>query len=107
MLVAGLLRKHRLRTQDVRNGLRTYSVPVEVRHYSRFFAPRVGINEDPVTGSAHTLLTPYWAAQLGKTAMLAYQASARGGEIGVRLAENDRVELTGDAVVVFKGELYV
>lgn len=74
---------------------------------SRFFAPKVGINEDPVTGSAHTLLTPYWAAQLGKTEMLAYQASARGGEIGVRLAENDRVELTGDAVVVFKGELYL
>ena len=74
---------------------------------SRFFAPRVGINEDPVTGSAHTLLTPYWSAILGKTEMLAYQASARGGEIGVRLAENGRVELTGDAVVVFKGELYV
>jgi PhzF family phenazine biosynthesis protein len=74
---------------------------------SRFFAPKVGINEDPVTGSAHTLLTPYWAAQLGKTEMLAYQASARGGEIAVRLAENDRVELTGNAVVVCKGELYV
>lgn len=74
---------------------------------SRFFAPRVGINEDPVTGSAHTLLTPYWSARLGKTEMLAYQASARGGEIGVRLAENGRVELTGDAVVVFKGELCV
>jgi len=74
---------------------------------SRFFAPRVGINEDPVTGSAHTLLTPYWSALLGKTEMLAYQASARGGEIGVRLAEHGRVALTGDAVVVFKGELYV
>ncbi len=74
---------------------------------SRFFAPKVGINEDPVTGSAHTLLTPYWSALLGKTEMLAYQASARGGEIGVRLAENDRVELTGSAVVVFKGELCV
>lgn len=74
---------------------------------SRFFAPRVGINEDPVTGSAHTLLTPYWSALLGKTEMLAYQASARGGEIGVRLAENGRVELSGGAVVVFKGELCV
>jgi len=74
---------------------------------SRFFAPKVGINEDPVTGSAHTLLTPYWTAQLGKTEMLAYQASARAGEIGVRLAENGRVELTGDAVVVFKGELCI
>ncbi len=74
---------------------------------SRFFAPWVGINEDPVTGSAHTLLTPYWSARLGKTEMHAYQASARGGEIGVRLAGNDRVELTGNGVVVFKGELYV
>ncbi len=74
---------------------------------SRFFAPKVGINEDPVTGSAHTLLTPYWSAQLGKTEMLAYQSSARGGEIGVRLAENGRVELTGNAVVVFKGALCV
>ena len=78
-----------------------------MRLCAHFFAPRVGINEDPVTGSAHTLLTPYWAAQLGKTEMLAYQASARGGEIGVRLVENDRVELTGNAVGVFKGELYL
>jgi predicted PhzF superfamily epimerase YddE/YHI9 len=60
-----------------------------------------------VTGSAHTLLTPYWSARLGKTEMHAYQASARGGEIGVRLAGNDRVELTGNAVIVFKGELYL
>ncbi len=74
---------------------------------SRFFAPRVGINEDPVTGSAHTLLTPYWSARLGKTEMLAYQASARGGEIGVRLLGNGRVELLGHAVIVFKGELSV
>jgi PhzF family phenazine biosynthesis protein len=74
---------------------------------SRFFAPWVGIDEDPVTGSAHTLLTPYWSARLGKTEMHAYQASARGGEIGVRLAGNDRVELTGNAVIVFKGELYL
>jgi len=74
---------------------------------SRFFAPWVGINEDPVTGSSHTLLTPYWAARLGKMAMLAYQASARGGEVGVRLAGDDRVELIGSAVVVFKGALYV
>jgi len=74
---------------------------------SRFFAPWVGIDEDPVTGSAHTLLTPYWSARLGKDEMRAYQASARGGEVGVRLVENDRVELTGNAVVVFKGELYL
>ena len=74
---------------------------------SRFFAPGVGINEDPVTGSAHTLLTPYWAQRLGKQEMFAYQASARGGELRVRLAGQDRVELAGNAVVVFEGELSV
>ncbi|MBN1876789.1 MAG: PhzF family phenazine biosynthesis isomerase [Anaerolineae bacterium] len=74
---------------------------------SRFFAPWVGINEDPVTGSAHTLLTPYWAELLGKPELRAYQASARGGELRVRLAQNDRVELTGNAVVVMRGELRV
>jgi len=74
---------------------------------SRFFAPWLGINEDPVTGSAHTLLTPYWAERLGKREMSAYQASARGGELGVRLAGNDRVKLVGKAAVVFKGELYI
>ena len=90
----------------MRSRLRLHSV-VKLCLVSRFFAPRVGINEDPVTGSAHTLLTSYWSAQLGKTEMLAYQASARGGEIGVRMAENDRVELTGNAVVIFRGELFV
>ena len=74
---------------------------------SRFFGPWVGIDEDPVTGSSHTLLAPYWAARLGKSEMLAYQASARGGEIGVRLVGDNRVELIGNAVVVFEGELYV
>lgn len=74
---------------------------------SRFFAPWVGIDEDPVTGSAHTLLAPYWAARLGKHEMRAYQASARGGEVGVRLIGDDRVELTGDAVVVFEGTLHL
>jgi PhzF family phenazine biosynthesis protein len=74
---------------------------------SRFFAPWVGIDEDPVTGSAHTLLAPYWAARLGKREMRAYQASARGGEVGVRLIDGGRVELTGDAVVVFEGYLYL
>jgi PhzF family phenazine biosynthesis protein len=73
---------------------------------SRYFAPWVGINEDPVTGSAHTVLTPYWSRILGKKEMHAYQASQRGGELTVRLTEN-RVEIIGDAVVVLKGELYL
>jgi PhzF family phenazine biosynthesis protein len=71
---------------------------------SRFFAPSVGINEDPVTGSAHTMLGPYWAAKLGKTDLRAYQASARGGSLGVRVTPQ-RVYLSGQAVTVFKGTL--
>ena len=77
---------------------------------SRFFAPAVGIDEDPVTGSAHTLLAPYWAERLGKREMFAYQASARGGELRVRLGEGaaeDRVFLEGQAVIVLAGKLLV
>jgi PhzF family phenazine biosynthesis protein len=71
---------------------------------SRFFAPGSGIDEDPVTGSAHCALAPYWAKKLGKTSMRAFQASSRGGEVGVRL-EGDRVILSGQAVTVMTGEL--
>jgi PhzF family phenazine biosynthesis protein len=71
---------------------------------SRFFAPGSGIDEDPVTGSAHTALGPYWAPKLGKTEFTAYQASARGGVVKVRLT-GDRVILGGQAVTVMTGEL--
>lgn len=71
---------------------------------SRFFAPAVGIAEDPVTGSAHATLGPYWAARLGRTALRAWQASPRGGEVRMRVAE-DRVVLWGQAVTVWKGDL--
>jgi len=71
---------------------------------SRFFAPGSGIDEDPVTGSAHTCLGPYWSARLGKQDLLAYQASARGGVVRVRV-EGDRVHLGGQAVTVLRGEL--
>jgi PhzF family phenazine biosynthesis protein len=71
---------------------------------SRFFAPGSGIDEDPVTGSAHCCLTPYWAAKLGKQEMVAYQASKRGGVVRVRL-DGDRVKLAGNAVTVLRGEL--
>jgi len=64
---------------------------------SRFFAPRVGVNEDPVTGSAHCELTPYWADKLGKTRLLARQISKRGGDIACELNGN-RVIITGKAV---------
>ncbi len=71
---------------------------------SRFFAPAGGIAEDPVTGSAHCYLGPYWGERLGKKDLRAYQASARGGEIRVRL-RGDRVRLGGSAVTVMRGEL--
>jgi PhzF family phenazine biosynthesis protein len=70
---------------------------------SRFFAPAVGVSEDPVTGSAHCCLTPYWADKLGKTEMLAYQASARGGVVRVCLA-GAHVLLSGQTVTVMKCE---
>ena len=73
---------------------------------SRFFGPRVGVNEDPVTGSAHCRLAPYWAARLGKSRLLGRQLSARGGEVQVEL-KGDRVELVGRAVVVTRGNLWV
>jgi PhzF family phenazine biosynthesis protein len=71
---------------------------------SRFFAPQSGIDEDPVTGSAHCCLAPFWAARLGKKELLAYQASARGGVLRLRL-EGSRVILGGQAVTVLRGEL--
>ncbi len=69
---------------------------------SRAFAPGGGIDEDPVTGSAHAVLTPYWAEKLGCDSFTAYQASARGGRLGCRLA-GDRVMLTGNCVTVIEG----
>lgn len=66
---------------------------------SRYFAVPMGVDEDPVTGSAHCALAPYWAARLKKTQMLAYQASARGGYLRLRL-EGDRVLIAGQAVTV-------
>ncbi len=71
---------------------------------SRFFMPGGGIDEDPVTGAAHCCLGPHWAAQLGKREFVAYQASARGGVVRVRV-EGDRVLLGGQAVTVLRGEL--
>jgi len=71
---------------------------------SRVFGPAVGIDEDPVTGSAHCLLAPWWAPQLGTTVIQAHQASARGGDLEVRLL-GDRVELLGHAVTVWQGEI--
>lgn len=71
---------------------------------SRFFAPKLGIPEDPVTGSAHCLLTPYWAARLGRSRLEARQISRRGGDIGCEL-KGDRVLLAGQAVTVMTAEI--
>jgi predicted PhzF superfamily epimerase YddE/YHI9 len=71
---------------------------------SRFFAPSQGVPEDPVTGSAHCTLTPYWAQRLERTALRARQVSARGGEVGCTL-RGDRVTLAGAAVLVIRGTL--
>jgi predicted PhzF superfamily epimerase YddE/YHI9 len=71
---------------------------------SRYFAPAAGINEDPVTGSAHCSLAPYWQSKLGKGEFLAQQVSARCGELKVR-CEGERVFISGQAVTVLRGEL--
>ena len=71
---------------------------------SRFFAPRMGVNEDPVTGSVHCSLAPYWADRLGKLNFNAHQASKRGGDLRVTLA-GERVLISGQAVTTLRGEL--
>ncbi len=78
----------------------------KVDFVSRFFAPRVGVDEDPVTGSAHTVLIPFWAEKLGKTEMNARQLSRRGGLIFCRL-NGDRVDIGGKAVTYLKGEIHL
>jgi PhzF family phenazine biosynthesis protein len=95
----------RLRKLPVRGVIVTSrSASPEFDFVSRFFAPGSGIDEDPVTGSAHCCLAPYWAKRLGKSEMTAYQASPRGGVVRVRAA-GERVILGGQAVTVLRGEL--
>ncbi|HNT92540.1 MAG: PhzF family phenazine biosynthesis protein [Bacteroidales bacterium] len=73
---------------------------------SRCFFPQIGIDEDPVTGSAHTTLTPFWSARIGKKTMKARQLSARGGVLECTL-DGDRVHIAGSAILYLKGEIYV
>ncbi|OUC82916.1 PhzF family phenazine biosynthesis protein [Streptosporangium minutum] len=75
-------------------------------YVSRFFAPRVGVNEDPVTGSAHCALAPYWTGKLGSASLVGAQLSQRGGVIHTTV-RGDRVELSGRAVTVLSGKLHV
>jgi len=94
-----------LRTLPVRGVIATARANgSEFDFVSRFFAPGAGVDEDPVTGSAHTALGPYWSGILGKTELNAYQASARGGVVRVRV-RGERVDLGGQAVTVLTGDL--
>jgi PhzF family phenazine biosynthesis protein len=95
----------RLRNVDARGVMVTApSSSGDYDFVSRFFAPRVGVDEDPVTGSAHCCLAPYWARELGRRELLGFQASARGGVVRVKVRD-DRVLLGGQCVTVLRGEL--
>jgi PhzF family phenazine biosynthesis protein len=95
----------RLRSLPVRGVIVTSRARTPgVDFVSRFFAPGSGVDEDPVTGSAHCALTPFWSRRFGKTEFLARQISARGGTLRLRL-DGDRVRLAGQAVTVMRGEL--
>jgi len=95
----------RLRTIDARGAIVTcLSDRPDADFLSRFFAPRAGVDEDPVTGSAHCALSPYWSARLSRPSLTGYQASARGGLVRVEHT-GDRVKLSGKAVTVLRGTL--
>ncbi len=105
-IVRGLQPDYRMLAQIAMRGVIVTSraASADYDFVSRFFAPALGVDEDPVTGSAHCGLAPYWAACLHKKEMLGYQASARGGFVRVRLRE-PRVYLGGQAVTMLRGEL--
>ncbi len=94
-----------LRELDARGVIVTARADADDHDFvSRFFAPALGIDEDPVTGSAHCQLAPFWSRRLGRQTMWAHQVSRRGGRLRVR-HDGDRVELAGGAVMVWSGEL--
>ncbi|MFN3189261.1 MAG: PhzF family phenazine biosynthesis protein [Aureliella sp.] len=94
----------RLAAVDTRGVIVTAVCQGDYDFVSRFFAPSAGINEDPVTGSAHCSLATYWAPKFGRNSLHGFQASQRGGVVGVELNE-DRVRLTGEAITIVRGEL--
>lgn len=94
-----------LLTTDAR-GIMVTAKGTEVDFVSRFFAPAVGVNEDPVTGSAHTTLIPFWSKRLNKTELTALQLSARGGQLWCTLS-GDRVLIAGKAVTYLRGEIEI
>lgn len=94
-----------LKTLDLRGAIVT-APGIDTDFVSRFFAPRLGVDEDPVTGSAHCALTPYWAKRLGKSILTARQVSKRGGSIDCEL-KADRVILSGRAVTFMEAEIAI
>ena len=74
---------------------------------SRYFAPAIGINEDPVTGSIHTAIAPLWAERLNKTELIAYQASTRGGELYCKILDQERIEISGYGKLYMQAELFL
>lgn len=113
MLVVGSAAEVRALEPDMRlmSALDDFAVMVtapgeDTDFVSRFFAPKAGIDEDPVTGSAHCTMTPYWAKRLGKTTLTAKQLSPRGGELTCEL-RGDRVLMSGRAVEYLRGEIAI
>ncbi|MFK7986091.1 MAG: PhzF family phenazine biosynthesis protein [Sandaracinaceae bacterium] len=96
----------RLGQVDARGVIVTASGEAGADFVSRFFAPRVGVDEDPVTGSAHCALAPFWAKRLGRAELLGRQLSSRGGEVHVETTPR-RVRLSGAAITVFEGRLRI
>lgn len=95
-----------LRSIDARGVIVTARGSGAFDFVSRFFGPRVGVDEDPVTGSAHAVLGPWWAERLRRTTLVGYQASARGGVVRIE-TRGDRVRIGGQAVTTMRGELVV
>ncbi|MDP9536391.1 PhzF family phenazine biosynthesis protein [Pseudomonas protegens] len=91
---------------DVR-GIAVTAPSREFDFVSRWFGPRVGVNEDPVTGSAHTSLAPYWAARLGKRQLRAQQGGARKGQLECQVLDNGRVIISGHGALYLKGSLFL
>ncbi len=95
---------NKLKDIDCRGVIITAKANKKYDFVSRFFAPKIGVYEDPVTGSSHCKLAHYWGEKLNKTELFAYQASHRGGELNLKI-EEDRVLITGNAVTIMQGNL--
>jgi PhzF family phenazine biosynthesis protein len=104
--VANLSPDFRLLNEVDARGIIVTAPGNKVDFVSRFFAPQAGIDEDPVTGSAHTKTAPYWSQKLNKSTMEARQISKRGGKLTCEM-KGDRVEISGQAVTYLKGEIYL